>query len=92
MIEKELLKDPYWIEAQRQLLHQRVSEVIPTKVEKRKKKVFVYLKETSQAIEHFCINTYTKDGFYCIYTMEDGDKKIVYKYPILNIWRVKEDY
>ena len=33
-------------------------------------------------------NAYTKDGMYCLYTEE----KLVYKYPLVNIFRVVEQY
>lgn len=56
------------------------------------KRVELWLKETSQAISHDFINTYTKDGLYCIYTEELNQHKVVYKYPLINIWRIKEDY
>lgn len=50
--------------------------------------VIVELKETSQALELAARNTYTKGPFYCVYTAEG----IVQKFPIDNIWRVKEEY
>lgn len=51
--------------------------------------VTVHLKEQSQPIVHEeVINTYEKGFFYCVYCK--GEK--VYKYPLVNIWRVKEDY
>lgn len=33
-------------------------------------------------------NAYTKDGMYCLY-LEEGT---VHKYPLVNIFRVKEEY
>lgn len=33
-------------------------------------------------------NTYTKDQMYCVYIKEG----YVFKYPLCNIYRVKEDY
>lgn len=34
------------------------------------------------------VNTYTKDGMYCVLLKND----IVHKYPMCNIFRVEEDY
>jgi len=52
-------------------------------------KIEIQLKETSKIITHYnVINAYTKGSFYCVY--EEGE--IVYKYPLNNIWRVREDY
>lgn len=49
----------------------------------------VHLKEQSQPIVHDnVINTYVKGPFYCVYC--EGEK--VYKYLIVDIWRIKEDY
>lgn len=50
-------------------------------------KVKVELKETSQPIEVLAINTYTKGPFYCIFW-----NKLVYKFPLDNIWRITEEY
>lgn len=51
--------------------------------------VELYLKETSQRIEFKDVkNTYTKGLFYCVYTNDDW----VYKYPIANIFNVRESY
>ena len=51
-------------------------------------RVSVQLKETAQPIEHEALNAYTKGPFYCVYVSGDS----VYKYPLADIWRVKEDY
>ena len=51
-------------------------------------KVSIQLKESSQPIIHDFINTYTKGKLYCIYC-KDG---LTVKYPLLNIWRIVEDY
>jgi len=48
----------------------------------------VELKETSQPLEYAAQNTYTKGGLYCVYKT-DG---MVVKFPLANIWRIKEDY
>ena len=51
--------------------------------------VAVHLKKQSQPIIHDgVINTYEKGSFFCVYC--EGEK--VYKYPLADIWRVKEDY
>lgn len=52
-------------------------------------KVETYLKETSQRIKfEDAKNAYTKGPLYCVYT-KDG---WVYKYPIANIFNVRESY
>ena len=51
-------------------------------------KVLIELKETSQALELAARNTYTKGELYCVYTPEG----VVQKFPLANIWRIKEDY
>jgi len=51
--------------------------------------VAVHLKDQSQPIIHEnVINTYEKGSFFCVYCGAEN----VYKYPLVNIWRVKEDY
>jgi hypothetical protein len=50
-------------------------------------KVGIHLKETSQVIVHEAKNAYQKGSFYCVYV-----DNFVYKYPIADIWRIKEDY
>ena len=60
----------------------------------------VQLIETSQSIIHENVaNAYTKGGLYCVYVRgTDGSQSTkptesaVYKYPLRNIWRVKESY
>jgi len=52
-------------------------------------RVEIYLKETSQRIEFKDVkNAYTKGDLYCVYTKDDW----VYKYPIENIFNVRESY
>ena len=52
-------------------------------------KVEIYLKETLQRIEfEDAKNAYTKGDFYCVYTQDNW----VYKYPIANIFNVRESY
>ncbi len=49
--------------------------------------VKVHLLSQSQPVEHYNVkNTYTKDGLYCLLI----DKKEVVKYPLCNIFRIKE--
>lgn len=51
-------------------------------------RVEVWLKETSQPIAHeHVINAYEKGDFYCVYAGE-----MVYKYPIIHIFRIIESY
>ena len=48
----------------------------------------IWLLETSQPIAHYNIkNAYTKGGLYCV---QSGD--LVYKYPLMNIFRIAETY
>lgn len=49
--------------------------------------VTIELKETSQPIVLQAVNAYTKGRLYCVY-----DGKIVQKFPLANIWRIKEQY
>ena len=52
-------------------------------------KVEIFLKETSQRITFKdAKNAYTKGDFYCVYTQDD----FVYKYPVQNMFNVKESY
>lgn len=51
-------------------------------------KIELQLKESSQPIVlENVINSYQKGDMYCFYV---GD--IVYKFPLANIWRIKETY
>jgi len=51
--------------------------------------VKVHLSSQSKSIDHKdVINAYTKDGMFCVYIQEN----IVYKYPMVNIFRVEETY
>lgn len=52
-------------------------------------KVIIELKETSQPIELPARNTYTKGDLYCV---QLPDNMGVQKFPLDNIWRIKEDY
>jgi hypothetical protein len=53
-------------------------------------KVEVYLQETSQRIVfEKASNTYTKGPLFCVYIKEEN---VVYKYPISNIFNIKESY
>lgn len=51
-------------------------------------KVSIHMMNTSQAIEHEYKNCYQKGDLYCVLSI-DG---MVYKYPIVNIFRIVEDY
>lgn len=52
-------------------------------------KIKVHLLSQSKEIEHNDVkNAYTKDGLYCLY-LESG---LVYKYPMVNIFRIIENY
>jgi len=59
-----------------------------SKNDQRVLEVTVELIETSQPIELQARNTYTKGPLYCVYTVEG----IVHKFPIQNLFRVKEQY
>lgn len=51
--------------------------------------VKVHLKAQSQPVPHMSVvNTYTKDGLFCVLESDD----YVYKYPVIDIFRVVEDY
>lgn len=53
-------------------------------------KVEIYLQETSQRIVfENATNTYTKGPLYCVYLK---DENVVYKYPVANLFNVKETY
>ena len=52
-------------------------------------KIEIHLLSQSKAIVFENVkNAYTKDGMYCIYS-QDG---FVHKYPMINIFRVIEQY
>jgi len=58
-------------------------------VETQMKFVIVHLKDQSQPlIYENVLNAYEKGSFYCVYVIGE----IVYKHPISEIWRIKEDY
>ena len=51
-------------------------------------RVEIWFHETSQPVVHDDVdNTYTKGPFFCV----AGQGKVC-KYPVGNIWRVREDY
>ena len=52
-------------------------------------KVSIQLNNSSQPIEHEFTNTYQKGDLYCVYCKQE---ERTYKYPIINIWRIAEDY
>lgn len=52
-------------------------------------KIKIHLLSQSQPIIYEdAKNAYTKDGMYCIYTKDN----LVDKYPMVNIFRVRESY
>lgn len=56
-------------------------------------KVEIYLKETSQRIKfENAVNTYTKGPLYCVLVQDDETTRWVYKYPVANIFNVRESY
>jgi hypothetical protein len=54
----------------------------------------VHLISQSAPIEyHHVENTYTKDGLYCVMFVDtEKNKKVVHKFPLVNIFRIEEDY
>jgi len=54
------------------------------------KKVIVRLKEQSDGIVHENVtNAYTKGYLYCVYVKDNNE---VYKYPLLDIFQIRETY
>lgn len=51
-------------------------------------RVSIHLLSQSKPIEREAINAYTKDSMFCVY-LANGR---VEKYPLVNIFRVVEDY
>jgi hypothetical protein len=55
-------------------------------------KVEVQLYQSSNAIPYDnAINCYTKGPMYCILFERDGER-VTHKYPVVNIFRIIEDY
>ena len=53
-------------------------------------KVKILMNSQSNGVEFENVeNAYTKGDMYCVYLKEEN---IVYKYPLCNIWNVKEEY
>lgn len=53
-------------------------------------RVEIFLMETSQRIVfENATNAYTKGPLYCVYLKEEN---LVYKYPVANLFNVKETY
>jgi hypothetical protein len=53
-------------------------------------KVRVHMNSQSKGVEFDNVeNAYTKDGLFCVYLKDEG---VVYKYPMCNIWCIKQDY
>jgi hypothetical protein len=56
------------------------------------KRVYVHLYSQSEpVIISDVLNTYTKDGLFCVLLDDDKDQK-VYKFPIMHIFRITEFY
>lgn len=50
--------------------------------------ITVHLLSQSQCITRYdVVNTYTKDGLFCI---QFANQNVVEKYPLVNIFRIKE--
>jgi len=58
-------------------------------IERDRMIVEIHLKETTLAIPHVCDNAYQKGDFYCLCDLES---RVVYKYPVANIWRIREPF
>jgi len=57
------------------------------------KNILIHLKSQSWGIPHSKImNAYEKESFYCIVVLTDEGKRKVFKYPIIDIFRIEEDY
>jgi predicted lactoylglutathione lyase len=55
--------------------------------------VEIYLQETSQRIKfENAKNTYTKGPMYCVMVEDPDGKRWVYKYPVENMFNVRESY
>ncbi len=55
--------------------------------------VDIWLKETSQPIEREqVLSTYQKGDFYCVLFSDKNGMKWVEKFPVANIWKIKESY
>jgi len=56
----------------------------------RMEKVLLWLNETSEPLEYENVeNTYTKGNLFVIF-FEHGGKRIYDKFPLANIWRIRE--
>lgn len=54
----------------------------------------IHLVSQSAAIDYAqykVLNTYTKEGIFCV-MFEDRGVKRVHKYPLVNIFRIEENY
>ena len=59
----------------------------------KKKRVEIKFLLTSQPIVfENAINTYQKGDLFCVMELDQSGNRTVYKYPIPNIFQVKEDY
>lgn len=57
------------------------------------KTIEVHLNEQSSPIvyDSNVINSYTKGGVFCVF-FKKGDARMVDKYPLTNIFRIREEY
>ncbi len=51
--------------------------------------VYVWNEKQNNPIIHRNAKTYEKGGMFCVY---EPEKQVTYKYPISNIWRIRETY
>jgi len=66
-----------------------MAQIVNKHINFKSMKIEVHLLSQSKAIVYEnAKNAYTKDGMYCIYK-QDG---FVDKYPLINIFRVRESY
>jgi hypothetical protein len=52
------------------------------------KTVYIHNQEASSPIKHRALDTFQKGLMYCVWDVNG----LVYKYPILRLWRVTEGY
>ena len=56
-------------------------------------KIEIHLNEQSKPIViSNVINTYTKGGLYCVFYDNEKESKLVDKFPLCNIFRIRENY
>lgn len=52
--------------------------------------VTIWLKDTAQPFVHVAVNTFQKGDLFCVCV--GGNGQYDYKYPIANIFRIREQY